>query len=70
MPSAEKANRRYFRRAYGSGVHGWAADDPSPHAVAFLQRLARLLPGVQKYLEGKEVVKKIYVYGLYNFVVK
>lgn len=45
MPSAEKANRRYFRRAYGSGVHGWAADDPSPHAVAFLQRLARLLPG-------------------------
>lgn len=45
MPSAEKANRRYFRRAYRTGVHGWAADDPSPHAVAFLQRLARLLPG-------------------------
>ena len=45
MLSAHKANRRYFRRAYRAGQHGWAAQKPSPYAVGFLKRLKRLVPG-------------------------
>jgi len=43
--SAAKANRRYFRQAYRTGKHGWAAEAPSPHAVTFLKRLRHLTPG-------------------------
>ncbi len=43
--SAEEANRRYFREAYRTGVHGWAEEEPSPFAVRFLDRLKRLVPG-------------------------
>ena len=45
MPSAAKANRQYFRKAYSTGKHGWAAEDPSAYAVEFLNRLKCLLPG-------------------------
>lgn len=43
--SAKEASRQYFREAYRTGVHGWAADEPSPFAVRFLDRLKRLVPG-------------------------
>ena len=43
--SAEEANRHYFREAYRTGIHGWAADEPSPFAVKFLDRLKALVPG-------------------------
>ena len=43
-PSADAANRRYFRQAYRTGRHGWAVEDPSPYAVHFLRRLNRLVP--------------------------
>lgn len=45
MPSAAKANRQYFRKAYGTGKHGWAVEDPSPYAARFLARLKRIIPG-------------------------
>jgi len=45
MLSAAEANRRYFRRSYETGVHGWAVEEPSPYAVTFLKRLARCVPG-------------------------
>lgn len=45
MLPAHRANREYFRRAYRTGVHGWAVDAPSPHAVGLLKRLKRLVPG-------------------------
>jgi len=45
MPTADEANRRYFRQAYRTGRHGWAAVVPSPYATAFLKRLRRLAPG-------------------------
>ena len=41
MLTAYKANRRYFREAYRTGVHGWGVDAPSPEAVRFLKRLRR-----------------------------
>ena len=44
MPSADEANRRYFREAYRTGEHGWAADAPSPYAVGYLKRLSYLIP--------------------------
>lgn len=47
MPSAQQANRRYFRRAYRSGRHGWAAIEPSPYAVRFLRRLRTAAPGAR-----------------------
>jgi SAM-dependent methyltransferase len=43
--SSEKANRSYFREAYRTGKHGWAAEDPSPYAVKFLNQLKHLVPG-------------------------
>ena len=45
MLTAAKANRRYFRDAYRTGVHGWAVDEPSTYAVGFLRQIARLVPG-------------------------
>lgn len=45
MPSAAKANRQYFRKAYSTGKHGWAVEGPSPYAVEFLNRLKRMIPG-------------------------
>jgi len=45
MLSAAKANRQYFRKAYGTGKHGWAMEDPSPYAARFLARLKRTIPG-------------------------
>jgi ubiquinone/menaquinone biosynthesis C-methylase UbiE len=45
MLSADEANRQYFREAYRTGEHGWAMDEPSAYAVAFLKRLKRLVPG-------------------------
>jgi cyclopropane fatty-acyl-phospholipid synthase-like methyltransferase len=45
MLSAARANRRYFLKAYLTGKHGWAVEDPSPYAVEFLNRLKRLFPG-------------------------
>ena len=45
MDSAKRANRRYFRQAYRTGRHGWAAEQPSPYAVAFLQRIKAMAPG-------------------------
>jgi len=45
MPSAEKANRRYFLEAYRTGKHGWGVEVPSPYAVRFLKRLKRVIPG-------------------------
>jgi len=45
MFSAAKANRQYFRKAYGTGKHGWAAEDPSPYAARFLARLKRTIRG-------------------------
>lgn len=45
MLSAETANRRYFEQAYRTGNHGWAAEEPSPYAVAFLEQLAEWIPG-------------------------
>jgi ubiquinone/menaquinone biosynthesis C-methylase UbiE len=44
MLSAAKANRQYFRKAYGTGKHGWAVEDPSPYAAKFLARLKRIIP--------------------------
>ena len=45
MLSARDANRRYFRDAYRTGEHGWAAREPSPYAVRLLRRAASLSPG-------------------------
>jgi SAM-dependent methyltransferase len=45
MLSARDANRRYFRRAYRSGKHGWQVEAPSPCAVRVLRRLKKLVPG-------------------------
>jgi SAM-dependent methyltransferase len=44
VPSADKANRLYFRNAYRTGEHGWAVEEPSPYAVAFLRRLKKSVP--------------------------
>lgn len=45
MPSADEANRQYFRDAYCTGEHGWPGDEPSPYAVDYLKRVRRLVPG-------------------------
>ena len=44
MLSAAKANRQYFRKAYGTGQHGWAVENPSPYALKFLAHLKRIIP--------------------------
>ena len=45
MWSAAEANRRYFQRAYRTGEHGWAVEDPCPYAVGYLKQLNRVAPG-------------------------
>ena len=45
MLSAETVNRQYFQEAYQTGIHGWAVEEPSPYAVAFLEQLSRQTPG-------------------------
>ena len=45
MTSAERANRRYFREAYKTGVHGWGVLEPSPYAVEFLRHVRKQAPG-------------------------
>ena len=45
MLSAAEANRQYFRKAYCTGKHGWAVEDPSPCAAQFLTRLKQIVPG-------------------------
>jgi len=47
MLSAETENRRYFQEAYQTGIHGWAVEEPSPYAVAFLEELSQRAPGGQ-----------------------
>jgi SAM-dependent methyltransferase len=44
MLTAARANRSYFQKAYRTGRHGWEVEDPSPYAVAFLNRLTRVVP--------------------------
>lgn len=41
MKSAGEMNRRYFREAYRSGVHGWGVEEPSAYAVRNLRRIAK-----------------------------
>ena len=41
MRNAYEENRRYFRRAYETGVHGWQASEPSPYVTRNLAELAR-----------------------------
>lgn len=43
--TADLTNRQYFRKAYDTGQHGWSAEEPSPYAVKFLNRLKLLVPG-------------------------
>ncbi|MDD5627612.1 MAG: methyltransferase domain-containing protein [Elusimicrobia bacterium] len=38
--NAATANRSYFKEAYRTGVHGWAAE-PSPYVLRFLNRLKK-----------------------------
>ena len=45
MLSAEEANRRYFHEAYRTGQHGWAVQEPSPYAVAFMKQVRKCFPG-------------------------
>jgi ubiquinone/menaquinone biosynthesis C-methylase UbiE len=45
MENATRANRRYFRNAYTSGVHGWDILTPSPYAVEFLRHVKKHLRG-------------------------
>jgi len=45
MLTADQANRRYFREAYRSGLHGWAVEEPSAYAVHFLKRVQGLVAG-------------------------
>jgi SAM-dependent methyltransferase len=45
MLSASELNRRYFREAYRTGVHGWDVEEPSPDAVKYLRRIRRTTPG-------------------------
>jgi len=43
--SAEELNRRYFRTAYGTGVHGWQSTEASPYIVERLRVVAQAAPG-------------------------
>jgi len=40
MRSAADENRRYFRRAYETGQHGWEATEPSPYVATNLALVA------------------------------
>ena len=45
MRSASEENRRYFRRAYETGRHGWQSVEPSPYVVRNLARVAESTTG-------------------------
>ena len=45
MLTANEANRRYFREAYRTGVHGWDVEEPSPYGVKCLRRIRRMFSG-------------------------
>jgi len=45
MRSAYEENRRYFRRAYETGQHGWEGTEPSPYVVRNLARVAEVRAG-------------------------
>jgi SAM-dependent methyltransferase len=45
MRSAYEENRRYFRRAYETGCHGWQADEPSPYVPNNLTGVAQRTTG-------------------------
>ena len=45
MLSANALNRRYFREAYRTGIHGWDVEEPSPDAIKYLQRIRRTVSG-------------------------
>jgi SAM-dependent methyltransferase len=47
LRSAEEQNRRYFRGAYETGVHGWQSSEPSPHVAERLDLVAREAPGAR-----------------------
>jgi cyclopropane fatty-acyl-phospholipid synthase-like methyltransferase len=44
LRSAEELNRRYFRDAYETGVHGWQSAEASPFAADHLAAVARAAP--------------------------
>lgn len=44
MLLAREANRRYFREAYRTGIHGWETEKPSRWAVRFLRQVRRRVP--------------------------
>jgi len=43
--SAEAQNRRYFQRAYETGVHGWESTEPSPYVARNLSAVAQAAAG-------------------------
>jgi len=45
MRTAYEENRRYFRRAYESGVHGWETREPSAYVIRNLGLVAREASG-------------------------
>jgi len=45
MRSAYEQNRRYFRRAYETGCHGWESSEPSPYVARNLSIVARKTTG-------------------------
>jgi SAM-dependent methyltransferase len=45
MRSASEENRRYFRRAYETGRHGWQSEEPSPYVARNLARVAESTTG-------------------------
>ena len=45
MRTAYEENRRYFRRAYETGCHGWESSEPSPHVARNLTIVASSIAG-------------------------
>ena len=45
MRNAYTENRRYFRRAYETGRHGWQSDESSPYVAQNLAKVAGVAPG-------------------------
>jgi cyclopropane fatty-acyl-phospholipid synthase-like methyltransferase len=45
--SAAEQNRRYFRLAYGTGVHGWQSTEASPDVAEDLGTVAQAAPGAR-----------------------
>jgi len=45
MRTADEENRRYFRRAYETGCHGWQSSEPSPYVARGLSVVASSIAG-------------------------